>query len=860
MGTELDAVARTVQTALTSAQAAIRFGLLCIDLFKATLTGEERLYADRLQEEVRLKFQNLEASIDEARDDLLQTLADQYSEHVNQLETTFREIDDELKKSWIDRAVDFIVTVGKTVFQLAELLFSILVRVYHLVWDIIRHPIRFFETLVSGLRQGIGDFVGNLGTHLQEAFWTWVTGATPVQDLRLSASSGVASLFDLVTRVLALGPAELRVIVERVLGKGVLELLDRGTAFGERALEPVTILLTRGPAAFWDHVRDTLGSIIESAFDRIRESVFYAFVEKGLKWIAGFFVPGGGFVKIVKAILRAFQFVAENLDRIRHFFDAVFESMADALQGSPGGVAGKIVAGLKIGVVLALDFLARQLGLGRITDGVQKIIHSLRRPIVNAIEWVLRAVKPVVTRLMRAVGIRPDDEPRDEELPVAAQGPYDGQIGKVVPFSAAGESHRLWIAQQRTNAVVMMSSDGKPVAEQLDDYEQMAADLADAYVQQNALRHIRRARQMLAALDAQADGLARSILSRHAAQEIGREDEVVEGAEERLAARLVEIRETLGLPGPAPEAGEAGDVRDRAARALATVLSTDHTWPETVALVRTVADRLQPEGLRGLDAVPGSTGNDAVVYAETATRSPVARLEAQEAAPAPEPETAEPGGRTVTARTRLTLSRPVAVTPGAFAPAGGVPRVPTGGEVLPQREEDRGTVVDVRTWNTSNIDAKGNDSDAEHQFVSWLRRPANEHLLPLIAQIEIAVHTYIPCSWCANELARLLDTIKGVQGRDRTITRAALSWSTFYRVGTRPVSWQNLRDLQSSGWSLSAPRTAFPPEQTPTTERLPAGAHLWHLAGRSLAPPAPGRLQPGEREAGAEGVKRRRRR
>ena len=51
---------------------------------------------------------------------------------------------------------------------------------------------------------------------------------------------------------------------------------------------------------------------------------------------------------------------------------------------------------------MALDFLAKLLGLDKIVDGVQKIIQSLRRPIVKAIEWVLQKVKPLVMRIMRA--------------------------------------------------------------------------------------------------------------------------------------------------------------------------------------------------------------------------------------------------------------------------------------------------------------------------------------------------------------------------------------------------------------------------------------------------------------------------
>ena len=401
MDVQLGNIANDVQTGLNAAQFTIQLGKTAIAIYKATLKGDEKLYADGLEAQVTLKFANLEGSIDDAREDLLQALADQYSENVDQLEKTFNEINDELKKSWVDRAIEFIETVGKTIFQLAELLLSILVRVAHLVWDIIKHPIRFFETLVSGLKQGIGEFVGNIGTYMQEAFWTWITGATAVKNIRLSAGSGIRALFDLVMQVLSLGPNDLRAIVEKVLGKEFMEMVDKGVAFAEKALEPVTILLTKGPVAFWDYLVDSLESVIQSAFDRIKESVFYAFVEKGLKWIAGFFIPGGGFVKIVKAIVAAFQFVAANLDKIRQFFDSVFDSMEDAVAGNPSGVATKIVKGLTSGVVLALDFLARQLGLEKLVDSVQKILQSIRRPIVNAIEWVLGKVKPFVMKLMK---------------------------------------------------------------------------------------------------------------------------------------------------------------------------------------------------------------------------------------------------------------------------------------------------------------------------------------------------------------------------------------------------------------------------------------------------------------------------
>lgn len=446
MDGELDKIAESVEAGLSLAATQIELGKIAIRLFKATLKGEELAFAEQLEAEVQLRFENLEGSIEDAREDLLQAMADQYTQTVEQLETTFNEINDELKKSWLDRAVELIETVGRTIYQLADLLLTILSRMASLIWDIIQHPIRFFETLVDGLALAIRRFVGNIGTYLQEAFWTWVTGATPAKHVRLSPASGVESLFDLVLQVLDLGPPALRTIVEKVLGREFMHRVDQGLALADKALEPVAILLTKGPVALWEHLRDTLGTLIHSTFERIKESVFFAFVEKGLKWIAGFFVPGGGFVKVVKAIFRAFQFVAANLDNIRHFFESVFDSMEEAIHGRSEGVAAKIIVGLKTGIVLALDFLAKQLGLGKVIDDVQRIIQSLRRPIVNAIQWLLMKVKPLVTKLVK----------KGQQLVARAVTWWKTRKA----FTAeAGERHTLYFEGSEASARLMIRSE-----------------------------------------------------------------------------------------------------------------------------------------------------------------------------------------------------------------------------------------------------------------------------------------------------------------------------------------------------------------------------------------------------------------
>jgi hypothetical protein len=228
-------------------------------------------------------------------------------------------------------------------------------------------------------------------------------------------------------------------------------------AIADKAVEPLKILLDKGPVALWEHLHEQLGKLIDSTFERIKESVFFAFVEKALKWIAGFFVPGGGFVKIVKAIVKAFQFVADNLQRLQHFFDSVFDSMEAAVEGRTEVVAEKIIVGLKMGIVLALDFLAKQLGLDKIIDSVQKIIQSLRRPIVAALEWLLRKVKPFVLKLV-AIGVKAGKKVVAVGKKAVARVRNWWRARK--PFtSEAGEPHTLYFEGSAASPRLMIRSE-----------------------------------------------------------------------------------------------------------------------------------------------------------------------------------------------------------------------------------------------------------------------------------------------------------------------------------------------------------------------------------------------------------------
>ena len=493
MGRVLDDTPKTVSEGLTEAWERIQKGRREQDDFKKTLKGEELEYADTLTQEVNLKYEALESSIEETQNQLLESLSEQYAESVKQLEKTFNEINDELKKSWLTRAAEFIKAVAKTIFELAELLLSILIRLASLIWDIVKHPIRFFETLVKGLIKGIGIFIDDIGRYLEEAFWSWITGASAAKSIQLGPGSGVEKLFGLVVQVLSLSKEDLKKIAEKVFGKEIVALVEKGLAISERVtpeayklLEPATILMRDGLGAFWRYIKDTLASMVQGVITKIKETVFFEFVTRGLKWMAGFFIPGGGFVKVVKALLAAVQFLVNNMDRIRLIFDSILDSFEKAVKGDEGGVAAKVLIGIKTGIVLALDFLARVLGLDKILDKVQQFFKSLRKPILQAIEFVLRKVKTALEkigffRLVKKVGeaAKKGKEAVVKKAKQVKQKILNWWKARKRFRGSDGETHELYFKGATANADLMVASGARTVASFLKDIKKVIDAMPD---------------------------------------------------------------------------------------------------------------------------------------------------------------------------------------------------------------------------------------------------------------------------------------------------------------------------------------------------------------------------------------------
>jgi hypothetical protein len=291
---------------------------------------------------------------------------------------------------------------------------------------------------------------------------------------------------------------------------------------------------------------------------------------------------------------------------------------------------------------------------------------------------------------------------------------------------------------------------------------------------------------------------------------------VVSNAIDRVVAWVINAAKGIlaRLAGKGPGGTRAGDQtpdpRRAALTALAARLRDDHTLEQARSIVVEVANQLRPTGLKRLEIAAPQADGSSTILAEASAVLPLARL--VRSVPAPR-------GRSVRVAAEITLDAPSPVGAATLLPVSESATVPRAGAVL-ARDPRRPMVMQVVTWNTSDIYTSGNSSHGEHQLAAFVRHGLGADGMKRVRRIEVNLFSFSPCSTCSDELRALLRDIGAARGRPFNASSgdATLSWTRLY-LGIPPgginrTSPQSINELTAAGWRLYAPGNALPTEGT----------------------------------------------
>jgi hypothetical protein len=377
----VDNVAGIVGTELGLARKKIADGRAEVAKFVKGLSPELQKVGKEAEEKLDGEFSQLASEVDAKQSELVDSLAQKYVAGRDAVDSRIEAMK-EANKGFVDKARDAIVGVIKTILQLKDMLLGVLAKAGDVIETIISDPIGFMGKLADGVMSGLKKFVGNIGTHLQNALMDWLFGALGAAGITMPKTLDFAGILDLVMQVLGLTYNAIRARVVNIVGAPIVEKM-------EQTVEVFKILATEGVAGIWKWIQEKLSSLEDMVLGQIKTFVIEKVVKAGIVWIISMLNPAAAFIKACKAIYDFVMFIVERGSQIMEFVNSILDSIGAIAKGAIGIVADKIEGSLAKALPLAISMLASLLGLGGISEKIKSIIQVVKGPIDKAVDWLI---------------------------------------------------------------------------------------------------------------------------------------------------------------------------------------------------------------------------------------------------------------------------------------------------------------------------------------------------------------------------------------------------------------------------------------------------------------------------------------
>lgn len=347
-------------------------------------------------------------------------------------------------------AGQFISWAMGTVIQLLEILFSVVApgampyirRAAGAFQSILRNPIGFVGNLVRAARLGFQQFARNIGQHLRNSLIQWLTGAMAGAGLYIPQALTFQEIIKFVLSVMGLTWQNIRQKLVRAIGETPVRAMETG-------FEIVRTLVTEGPAAAWQQIREGISNLQQMVIEQIRNFVVVRVVQAAITRLITSLNPAGAVIQAIIAIYNTIMFFIERMRQIAQVAGAFINSISAIASGAIGAAANRVeqtMAGL---LTLVISFLARLVGLGRVSDAVTNIINRIRAPIDRALDrvvaWIVRVGRAFLSRV---------------------QGAAAGIIQwwrQRKSFRAGSESHSMYFSGERQTARLIVASNPMPI-------------------------------------------------------------------------------------------------------------------------------------------------------------------------------------------------------------------------------------------------------------------------------------------------------------------------------------------------------------------------------------------------------------
>ncbi|MFF5336427.1 hypothetical protein [Streptomyces sp. NPDC013181] len=382
MQTVISSVADIIGTELGKAKARIAKGRGELKAEVDRLPADLRQFGAEAAKDFAGKFDDLEATVNEKSDQLVQDLAQKYTAALNKVDEEIKKLQ-EANKGLIDKAKDAIVGAIKTINELKNLLLGILAKAAGAIMKIIKDPIGFLGNLVSAVGAGLNLFVTNIADHLKTGLVSWLLGTAVKAGLELPQRFDMKGIIQLIGSLLGLTWANIRA---RVTRKGVP---DEAMTAVESSVPVAQNIAREGPAGAVKEIQEEAGDLKSTILEKLTTYLIPTVIIAGITWILSLLNPASAFVRAVKGIIDIVTFVVNQGSQIIEFVNSVLDAVIAIANGGKAGVPKMVETALAASIPLLIGFLASLLGIGGLAAKVKSVFHAVSRPVNRAIDKIV---------------------------------------------------------------------------------------------------------------------------------------------------------------------------------------------------------------------------------------------------------------------------------------------------------------------------------------------------------------------------------------------------------------------------------------------------------------------------------------
>ncbi|MFJ1880027.1 hypothetical protein [Streptomyces sp. NPDC088137] len=385
MQTVISSVADIIGAELGKAKARIAKGRTELKAEVDKLPADLREFGQEAATDFAGKFDDLEATVNEKSEQLVQDLAQKYTAALNKVDEEIKKLQ-EANKGLVDKAKDAIVGVIKTINELKNLLLGILAKAASAIMKIIKDPIGFLGNLVKAVGTGLNLFITNIAEHLKTGVVSWLLGTAVKAGLELPQKFDLKGIIQLIGSLLGLTWANIRT---RITRKGIP---DQALTAVETSVPVAKKLATEGPAGAVKEITEEAGDLKATILEKLTSYLIPTVIIAGITWIISLLNPASAFVRAVKGIIDIVTFIVNQGAQIVEFVNAVLDAVIAIANGGSAGVPKMVETALAASVPLLIGFLASLLGIGSLANKVKSVFHAVARPVNRAIDKIVNFI------------------------------------------------------------------------------------------------------------------------------------------------------------------------------------------------------------------------------------------------------------------------------------------------------------------------------------------------------------------------------------------------------------------------------------------------------------------------------------